>query len=370
VPMCSRARRFVVTLVIASLASLVSVSVSAQDGPGDGTVKSHALGRFALESGAFLDNAHVTYVTWGTLNAARDNAVLLPSWYGGRALGYQFLVGPDRALDPAKYFIVATEMFGSGGSSSPSNTPPPFDGPRFPAVAIRDNVEAARRVVRSLGVERLRAVIGFSMGAQQAFQWAVSHPAEVEAIVALCGTAKTYGHGRVRLDSAISALTADPRWKGGDYTEPPVDGIRAWAQHWSAWVYSQEWWRRELFRPQSASVDAVLEGSVRTWTARNLNNAVQLARTWQHHDISTTKGLDGNIEHALAAVRARVLYMPGTTDLYFPISDAEYERQFLPNVTFVPIPSLWGHTAGGGGNPTDAAFINREIAAFLQGSVR
>ncbi len=368
--MCTRARRFVVTLVIACFAGLASVSVSAQDGPGDGTVKSHALGRFALESGAFLDNAHVTYVTWGTLNAARDNAVLLPSWYGGRALGYQFLVGPDRALDPAKYFIVATEMFGSGGSSSPSNTPPPFDGPRFPAVAIRDDVEAARMVLRSLGVERLRAVIGFSMGAQQAFQWAASYPAEVEAIVALCGTARTYGHGRVRLESAISALTADPRWKGGDYTEPPVDGIRAWAQHWSAWVYSQEWWRRELFRPQSASVEAVLAGSVRNWTTRNLNDAVQLARTWQHHDISTTKGLDGNIEHALAAVRARVLYMPGTTDLYFPISDAEYERQFLPNVTFVPIPSLWGHTAGGGGNPTDAAFINREIAAFLQGSVR
>src|SRR5258706_1971003 len=95
----------------------------------DATVKSFALGRFTFESGATIDNAHVTYVTWGRLNAARDNAVLLPSWYGGRALSYQFLVGPDRALDPAKYFIVATEMFGSSGSSSPSHTPAPVDGP-------------------------------------------------------------------------------------------------------------------------------------------------------------------------------------------------------------------------------------------------
>ena len=260
--MRSRARRVLARLVIGCAMALTGATASAQDG----AVRSHALGRFTFEGGATLDNAHVTYVTWGTLNAARDNAVLLPSWYGGRAVSYQFLVGPDRALDPAKYFVVATEMFGSGGSSSPSNTPPPFDGPRFPAVAIRDDVEAARRVLRSLGVERLRAVIGFSMGAQQAFQWATSYPAEVDAIVALCGTAKTYGHGRVRLESAISALTADPRWKGGDYTEPPADGIRAWAQHWSAWVYSQEWWRREMFRPQSASVEAVLEGSVRNWT--------------------------------------------------------------------------------------------------------
>lgn len=96
-------------------------------------------------------------------------------------------------------------------------------------------------------------------------------------------------------------------------------------------------------------------------------SAVQLARTWQDHDISTTKGLDGNIEHALASIKVPVLYMPGATDMYFPLADAEYERQFLPSVTFVPIPSLWGHAAGGGGNPTDAAFINREIAAFLQG---
>ena len=97
----------------------------------DGTVKSYALGRFTFESGASIDNAHVTYVTWGALNAAKDNAVLLPSWYGGRALSYQFLVGPDRALDPAKYFIVATEMFGSSGSSSPSNTPRPITSRRI-----------------------------------------------------------------------------------------------------------------------------------------------------------------------------------------------------------------------------------------------
>jgi homoserine O-acetyltransferase len=204
------------------------------------------------------------------------------------------------------------------------------------------------------------------MGAQQAFQWAASHPTDVDAIVALCGTAKTYGHGRVRLESAISALTADPRWKGGDYTELPADGVKAWAQHWSAWVYSQEWWRQELYKPRSASVEQVLADSVRSWGARNLNDGVQLARTWQDHDISQTKGFDGNIEHALASIKTRVLYMPGATDLYFPVTDAESERKFLTNVTFVPIPSLWGHTAGGGGNPTDAAFINKEIAAFLK----
>src|SRR5262249_54232072 len=134
------------TLRLAFALALLFVATGAR--AQDGTVKSFDLGRFTFESGATIDHAHVTYVTWGALNAARANAVLLPSWYGGRALSYQFLVGADRALDPAKLFIVATEMFGSGGSSSPSNTPPPLDGPRFPRVAVRDDVEASRRVLK------------------------------------------------------------------------------------------------------------------------------------------------------------------------------------------------------------------------------
>jgi homoserine O-acetyltransferase/O-succinyltransferase len=356
-------RRSVARLSIASICCLV---ISATAGAQDGTLKSYALGTFTFESGATIENAHVTYATWGSLNAARDNAILLPSWYGGRATSYQFLVGDGRALDPSRYFIVATEMFGSSGSSSPSNTPAPFDGPRFPRVAIRDDVEAARRVLRDgLGVQHLKAVIGFSMGAEQAFQWAVSHPGEVDAIVALCGTAKTYPHGRVRLQSAIDALGADPKWKGGDYTEFPTEGVRAWAEHWAAWVYSQEWWRQELYKPRGGTVDAFLVEYVKGWANRNLNDAVQLARTWQSHDIGTTKGFDGDVERALRSIKIPVLYMPGATDLYFPVTDAQYERAFLTDVTFTPIPSIWGHTAGGGGNPADAAFLNREIAAFL-----
>ena len=137
-------------------------------------------------------------------------------------------------------------------------------------------------------------------------------------------------------------------------------------EHFHQWVYSQPWWRQELYKPQASSPEQVLANSVRSWSSRNLNDAVQLAHTWQDHDISKTRGFDGNIEHALSAIKIPVLYMPGATDLYFPQTDAEYEKAFLSSVKFVPIPSVWGHTAGGGGNPTDAAFINKEVAAFLR----
>src|SRR5216683_2565056 len=102
---------------------------------------------FRTESGVTLPSTKVVYGTYGTLNAAHDNVVLLPSHYMANHHGYEWLIGPDRALDTSKLFLVATELFGNGSSSSPSNTPEPFHGPRFPIMTIRDNVEAVRRLL-------------------------------------------------------------------------------------------------------------------------------------------------------------------------------------------------------------------------------
>jgi homoserine O-acetyltransferase len=321
---------------------------------------------FRFESGTVLPTARIAYATFGTLNAARDNAVLLTTSYGADYHVYDFAVGAGKAFDPARHFIVTTEMFGNGVSSSPSHTAAPHSGPDFPAIAIRDNVEASRRVLQHLGVTHVRAVAGFSMGAEQSFQWAVSHPGFMDAIIPWCGTAKTYPHGVVRLESAIRALTADPAFAGGRYTSPPTRGLAAWSAHWAAWVWSQEWWRRELYKAQGATVDAVIDARIARDATRDANNLIAQARAWQHHDIGATSGFGGDIQKALASIAVPVLYMPCETDLYFPIGDAKYESQFLKHVTFTPIPSLWGHSAGGGGNPDDARFINETIAAFLK----
>ena len=342
-----------------AVAFAAALAMSVQTAPpADPHRRIYELGDFRLESGVTLPRARLAYATFGTLSANRDNAILIPSWYGSDHHGYDFLIGPGLALDPAKYFLVATEMFANGFSSSPSNTPPPFDGAAFPAIAIRDNVEAARQLLtKELGVTHLRAVVGFSMGAEQAFQWAVSHPDFVGDIVAYCGTAKTYPHGVVRLESAIAALDADPT-------------RRAWSMHWLAWVWSQEWWRRELFKPQWKTVDEVIAARIERDRARDANNMIAQARTWQRHNVGDTPGFHGDHERALASIAARVLYMPGETDLYFPVGDAKYESQFIKHVVFAPIPSLWGHSAGSGGNPADVEFLNTRIAEFLRGAGR
>ena len=351
---------------IATFATLVSTPLASQDADHP-THYFFDLGDFGLESGETLANAQMLYVTHGVLNGDRSNAVLVPSWYGGNHHGYDFLIGPDAALDPSEYFVIVTEMFGSGGSSSPSNMPNGESHDEFPLVTVRDNVEATHLLVtEEFGLDHLRAVIGFSMGAQQAFQWAVSYPDFMDLIVPLAGTAKTYPHGVVRLESALTLITHDPSIVAGHDTLS-TPGTRAWSLHWSAWTRSTEWWRLDSFvSAQTPDIQAVLDrASRRSPRFRPHDNVVQ-GRAWQLHNVGTTPGFDGDVERALASIQARVLYMPGATDMYFPVADAEYERPFIPNVDFRPIPSIWGHTAGAGPTEADRTFIIGAIRQALR----
>jgi homoserine O-acetyltransferase len=329
---------------------------------------------FHTESGVTLPQAHVVYATYGKLNADRSNAILLPSHYMANFHGYEWLIkteqAPERCLDLSKLFLVSTELFGNGNSSSPSNTPEPFHGPRFPVMTIRDNVAAVHQLLtEELKITHLRAVVGFSMGAEQAFQWAVSYPDFADRIVATSGTAKCYPHGVVRLEGQIAAITADPTFQGGDYTSPPAKGLEAFGTVWAAWLYSQEWWRRELWRTNAAP-GATFESTLNRFRTRfipgaDANNIILQMRTWEKHDVGTTPGFGGDVEKALRSIKVPVLYMPSETDMYFPVGDARYESQFIPKVTLMPIPSLWGHTAGAASNPADGKFLNENIGKFL-----
>ena len=350
----------------------------AQQGPRPDPSEVHdfTIRQFKTESGTTLPEAHIIYGTYGHLNAAHDNAILLPSHYMATHRGYEWLMGPGRCLDTTKLFLIATELFGNGHSSSPSNTPEPFHGPRFPITTIRDNVEAVHHLLtEELKITHLQAIIGFSMGAQQAFQWAVSYPTFAGRIVATSGTAKTYPHGYVRLEGQIAALTADTAFHNGDYTTPPTKGLSAFGMVWAAWLYSQEWWRKELWKT-TAAPGTTFEQVVNRFRNNfipggDANNLILQCHTWEQHNVGNTPGpngtpgFNGDVEAALRSIKVPFLYMPSETDLYFPLTDAKYESAFMPTVTFKPIPSLWGHTAGAASNPADGKFLNENIAQFL-----
>ena len=197
----------------------------------------------------------------------------------------------------------------------------------------------------------------------------MSYPTFADRIVATSGTAKNYPHGFVRLEGQIAALTADAAFQNGDYKSPPTKGLEAFATVWTAWLFSQEWWRKELWREGAkpgTTFDQVLNGFRTDFIpGADANDLILQMRTWERHDVGTTPGFNGDVQRALRSIKVPVLYMPSETDLYFPVGDARYEAAFISGVSLVPIPSLWGHTAGAASNPADAKFLNENIARFL-----
>ena len=333
----------------------------------DGGHQVFELGDFELESGQILPSAILSYVTHGQLNEEKDNLVLVPSAYLGDHHGFDFLIQEDKALSPDEYFIVATDMFQNGYSSSPSNTPRPFSGPNFPTIEIRDNIAAQHRLLTEVfEVTEAAAVVGFSMGAQQAFQWAVSHPNFMRQTVGICGSAIEHPHGIVRLEGFKTAIMADSAYMNGLYTEPPTIGLEAGGTHWAAWGTSQEWLRLGLYRDMGIdNPEGFIEyfkTVVKSWDA---NNLIALANTWQRNDIGKTARFNGDSEAALSSIKSEVLYMPCETDQYFHIEALRWEAELIPNSKFVVIPSLWGHMAGLGRSEVDANFINERVMSFL-----
>jgi homoserine O-acetyltransferase/O-succinyltransferase len=324
------------------------------------------LGDVVLQSAATLRGAKLAYKTFGTLNARRDNVIVYPTWYSGQHYENEWLIGEGMALDPSKYFIIIPNMFGNGLSTSPSNAPSPYDRGRFPGVTLYDNVRQQHRLVtEKFGIEKVALVVGWSMGAQQTFQSGALYSDIVARIAPFCGSARTSRHNFVFLEGVKAALTADDAYQGGWYEKQPTKGLRAMAR-----VYGL---RRlgllasVLPREARSQVGLCL---ARGLPHRLLGGALPATRamlwTWQKGDISANELYNGDFERALGAIKARAIVMPGQTDLYFPPEDNEYEVSHMPNAECRPIPSVWGHIAGGPGlNPVDVKFIDDALKELL-----
>ena len=326
------------------------------------------LGDVALQSGATLRDARLAYKTYGRLNAASDNVVVMPTFYGAHHPDVELMMADGRALDPRRYFVIVPNMFGNGLSSSPSNSPPGQARAAFPHVTLHDNVMCQHRLVREhLGIARVRLVVGFSMGAQQAFHWGALFPDMVDAIVPICGTARTSPHNFVFLDGVKAALCADAAFKDGWYDTPPETGLRAFGRVYAGWVYSQDFYReREHVKMGLETVEDVMRSSEARYLQRDANDLLAMLWSWQHADISRNGTFNGDFAAALRAIRARAIVMPATTDLYFRVRDNELEVAQMPNAELRPIPTIWGHAAGRGLNPADNVFIDQGLRDALQ----
>jgi homoserine O-acetyltransferase len=301
------------------------------------------------------------------MNPARDNVIVMPTYYGSQHTDNEAMIGPGRALDPTRYYIIVPNMFGNGLSSSPSNTPPPLDRAAFPNITVYDNVVCQHRLVTEhLGVNRIQLVVGFSMGAQQTFQWGALYSDIVQTIAPICGSSRTTPHNYLFLDGVKAALVTDSAFADGWYESPPVKGLRAFSRVYAGWVFSQDFFREQEYRKMGvASVEDAVRFMEGLFLRRDANDLLAMLSTWQHADLSANPIYKGDFAAALGAIRARALVMPCETDLYFRVRDNQIEVEQMPNAQLRTIPSIWGHAAGAGINPADTAFIETALRELL-----
>jgi homoserine O-acetyltransferase len=327
----------------------------------------YAEGDFGLESGEAIKGFAISYVTHGTLNAKKSNAILMVTAISGNHHRIDFMIGPGKALDPSKYFIICTDAIGNGLTTSPSNSKLQ---PRmaFPKFAIRDMVQSQHRLLKEkFGIDHLVAVIGPSMGGMQVLQWGVSHPDYMDALVAMVPLAKTPGWTVAVLEASRKAIMTDAAWKDGNYEQPPEQGVRLWRDILSLLaartpdMYSAQFKNGMDALPWMAAQETAL---LRAFDANDW-----IFQTWayERHDVGTTPGFGGDTAKALASIRAKTLILTGTKDLLNPEFEPIEMGKNIPNAVMKTISpgTVTGHAAAGGAIPADVEFLNKETGAFL-----
>lgn len=356
----------VLGMVIAALLAALGAFGTAAAAP-EPEVHDHVIRDFRFRSGETLPELRIRYHTLG--QPRRDasgrivNAVMILHGTGGTGrqfLSPQFadvLFAPGGLLDPARYFVILPDGIGHGGSSKPS------DGlrMRFPRYDYTDMVEAQHRLVtEALKVERLRLLMGTSMGCMHAFMWGETWPDAAQALMPLaCLPVEIAGRNRAWRKLAIDAITADPAWKGGDYTSQPVQGLRG-AQSLLI-VAGAAPVRMQLDLPTGRQVDAWAESEVprriASVDANDLIYALQASRTYDP-------------SKRLETITAPLTWVNSADDFINPpeLGVAEPAARRLKqgrNVLLPASPQTRGH-----GSHTWAVLWKDELAALLKRSER
>ncbi|WP_077326389.1 alpha/beta fold hydrolase [Virgibacillus siamensis] len=326
------------------------------------------LGSVTFQSGETLPNAFLAFKTYGTLNQDKSNVVIYPTAFGDTHENNEWLIGNGMALDPEKYFIIVPNLLGNGLSSSPSNTPSPFDRVNFPHVTIYDNVKLQYRLVtEKFGIKKIALVVGWSMGGIQSFQWGASYPDMVERIAPFDGAAKTWPHTYVVLDGMKAALTAAVGFDSSKLNQLTSGDMRAVGHVYAGWGVSQAFYREELYR--ELGYNSLADFMTGVWENSFMNmdphNVLAMLWTGQFADISANPTYNGNFDKALKSITALACIMTSSTDLFCTADDNEYEAKLIPNAIFNPIESIWGHFAGRGINNADNKFIDDNLKRLL-----
>tara|TARA_B000000475_G_scaffold248868_1_gene224129 strand:- start:983 stop:1984 length:1002 start_codon:yes stop_codon:yes gene_type:complete len=316
-------------------------------------MNNYELGDIELLSGETLLSAKLAYKTYGALNSDKNNVILLPTFYTGTHKRNEGFFGANRAINPEKHFIISINLFGNGLSTSPSNADKKQRGSKFPTITLWDNIKCQHELLtKNFNIEKIALVTGWSMAGCQSYQWAAQYPDMVEAILPFCASAKTSEHNYVFLEGVKAALCADPIWNNGDYSSPPIEGLKAFGRVYAGWAFSQSFFREKKYKELGfKNVEELLidweNDHVNNWDA---NNLLTKLLTWQKNDISTGPIYNNNFTEALNRIKAKAILMPCSHDLYFPPEDNEFEVKHMQNAELRKFDSIWGHCVANPGN--------------------
>ncbi len=333
-------------------------------------------GGLELACGRRLEDVSVAYECYGRLNAARDNAILVchalsggahaAGWHEGAAKPgwWDVMIGPGKAFDTDRYFVVSSNVLGSCyGTTGPSSIEPatgrPY-GSRFPVVTIGDMVAVQRALVASLGITRLRAVAGGSMGGMQALQWAVQYPDAVRSVIALATSPRHSPQQIAFNEIARRAVMSDPNWRGGDYYggEPPRAGLAVARMVGHVTYLSDQGMHRKFGRRlrtdglqygfgREFEVESYLDHQARSFVARfDPNSLLYLTRAIDYFDLVPS---GGTLADAFAGSGASFLFLTFSSDWLYPPYHLEGVAEAATaagrTVRYREIPSDYGHDA-------------------------
>lgn len=338
--------------------------------PGTGELRWFTTGPLDLELGGSLPGATVAYRTWGTLNETRDNAVIVlhaltgDSNAGGEGGWWSPLIGPGRAIDTDRAFVICANILGGcQGTTGPASTDPLTGRPyamRFPLITIGDMVTLQRRLVESLGITGLIAV-GGSIGGCQALEWATRHPELVRASVPVAATAALGPQAIALNEAGRRAIMADPDWRGGEYASEgvfPADGLAiarmiAMTQFHSTESMEMRFARKPATRPSlypSFGGTFDVEGYIHYHGAAlvrrfDANSHLYLTRAMDLYDLYR----NGGAEHWLDRIDAPMLLLGIRSDWLYPAAGVRDLRDRVAalgkDVSYDELDSPDGHDA-------------------------
>jgi homoserine O-acetyltransferase/O-succinyltransferase len=264
------------------------------------------IGNFKLVSGEIIYNCKIGYRTFGTLNPNKSNAVLYPTWFGGKSESLANLIGPNKIVDSDEYFVIAVDALGNGVSSSPSNCEYQSNK-NFPQITIKDMVNSQYKLLTEhLGIQKLHGMIGGSMGGMQVFEWIVSYPDFMDKAIAYVGSPKLTSFDILLWQTELNAIEEGWKCDQSD-TEivKTVAAIQDMMARTPAYVI-------EKTKPEE--VPQLLSAAYNTYSKifNSYNWAAQL-KAMMSHDIS--KSFNGSMKEAAAKIKAKLFIIVSSTDV-------------------------------------------------------